>query len=278
MRFKEKFIDEIVGRWDTHCEGYNFLNRGYVCVVSLHINTSEHRFKENKVCARELQEIGGFDLAEASGPYMGQINMIDVTSFSGPNGFIWGYHIARHPAIKGPRTSLGVVRANAEEVPVFSAEPLLEAAYALFGSKDKLRFPIYPGSHVPCVNSYYHSHEDDKFVFGAVAIGIAEDESKNANLFMKFSNGIKKTMPIENARKQILQLISQSVIEIGANQNYKFKEIYAWVEIAAVEPQKYACAFAAIPYILLPRNAIPEGNAKSLLSLTLPEWEKKVGL
>jgi len=42
-----------------------------------------------------LDRINAFDMAEVDDTYLGQINMITVSSFCGPHGLLWGYDVAR---------------------------------------------------------------------------------------------------------------------------------------------------------------------------------------
>ena len=278
---KKDFLPTIVGRYNKYCEGYNLSRAGYVTVITLHTNIMDQRLSSPSVIdLSKLYEINAFDLAEATGPYMGQINMITVSSFSGPTGFIWGLDIAVNDALNEvknkPLLTVSDPTDEKNQIPIFSASPLIESAYELFGTEQKKNFPLFPGSHVPCVNSFYYSKGSDEYVFSGIGIGIAENRTKNADLFMQFANSIKKNINKNAARLEIIKSLAKSVIEVGINQKVRYKEIYVEVEIKRVPQNKYGCAFTAIPYILLARDAIPYQNAEKLQDLSLYEWKELV--
>jgi len=87
---------------------------------------------------------------------------------------------------------------------------------------------------------------------------------------------IKKNINKNAARLEIIESLAKSVIEVGINQKVRYKEIYVEVEIKRVPQNKYGCAFTAIPYILLARDAIPYQNAEKLQDLSLYEWKELV--
>lgn len=47
-----------------------------------------------------LAGIVSYDRAESNGAYIGQINMITVSSFSGPNAAVWGYDLVENDALR----------------------------------------------------------------------------------------------------------------------------------------------------------------------------------
>ena len=279
---KKDFLQTIVGRYNKYSDGYNLSNAGYVSVITLHTSIMDHQLSSvpEIIDLSKIYEINAFDLAEATGPYMGQINMITVSSFSGPMGFIWGLDIAINDAFNERETKpiLTISDPNEDKdlISIFSADPLIISAYELFGTEQKKHFPLFPGSHVPCVNSFYYSKKADKYVFSAVGIGIPEDRTKNADLFMQYANGVKKNMSEDVIRSKIIKSIAESVIEVGVNQKVKYKKIYVEVEIKKVPPEKCGCAFTAIPYILLAKDSIPHQKLEMLPDISLHEWKELV--
>ena len=278
---KNEFIRGIVGRYGKYCDGFALSNWAYVTAVTVHTNIMEHHLSLSKlVDPSKLYQINAFDLAEVSGPYMGQINMITVSSFSGPNGFIWGYDLAKNEDLdvfkKEPLLTLTNNRDDKNKIVVYSASPLIAASYELFGTEKEKHFPLYPGSHVPCVNSFYHSMPKDKYVFSAIGIGIVEDRTKNTDLFMQYADGIKKSINEDEAKVEIIKALAESVIEVGRNQRLKYKEIYVEVEIKKIPNNKYGCAFTAIPYLLLAKDAIPNQKVEILSTLSLSKWKDLV--
>jgi hypothetical protein len=77
---------------------------------------------------------------------------------------------------------------------------------------------------------------------------------------------------------RLLEKITLSILRCGDNSQVKYKEIFivykhAWIEAGYVD-----CALASVPYLVLAQQAVPPAGPVALLSLTLTEWEKAVGL
>ena len=91
----------------------------------------------------KLLRIAAFNTAEVNGTYIGQINMINVSSFSGPLGAIWGYDLAPPDDLRGklwfhvhedPHDMFTPNPQSPPKVPVYDIEPLLKASQSLFGT------------------------------------------------------------------------------------------------------------------------------------------------
>jgi histidine decarboxylase len=77
---------------------------------------------------------------------------------------------------------------------------------------------------------------------------------------------------------QLLKKIALSILHCGDNSQVRYKEIFIGYKHAWIEAGYVGCALACVPYLVLAQKAIPPAGPASLLSLTLPEWEKAVGI
>lgn len=87
---------KAVSPCDKLCYGYQNTDTGgcYITTCKLEIGlVNREKFHEDD---QTLLHIASYDDAEARGAYIGQINMIEVSSFSGPNAVVWGYDVAVH--------------------------------------------------------------------------------------------------------------------------------------------------------------------------------------
>ena len=151
----EKMLKTLVGPYQKHCDGYsNKGGNGYLCAITLHTAISDKNLQSRFIDISKLYELNGFDLAEAREAYLGQINMITVSSFSGPMGYLWGLDLAVHEKIKNDRRlllldSMDIRRHDGEKIEIYNGDPLLEASKDLFGtieSPKNLHFPPMPTS------------------------------------------------------------------------------------------------------------------------------------
>ena len=141
-----------VGPFDNYCDGFGMpgaAGLGYVSTMKVSTGLADLTNFDND---RELAEsIVAYDKAEKSGAYIGQINMGDASSFCGPMGRLWGYDLAV-PSNLREQLLMTLTQADGNELPVYSADPLLDATEALFGVESKRRFPPAPGAYVLCAN------------------------------------------------------------------------------------------------------------------------------
>jgi len=135
--------------YQKFCAGYNdraTKNNSYF--TGFVLATAKTNLQFNHSGSWTLDSINAFDLAEVDNTNLGQINMINVSSFCGPQGLVWGYD---YPVMdKRKLSKIKNLKFKKKTVPVYSARPLLEATNKLFGTRDHKRFPLMPGSHVPC--------------------------------------------------------------------------------------------------------------------------------
>ena len=129
-----------------------------------------------------MADIVSYDRAERNDAYIGEINMMQASSFSGVNGAIWGYDLAIEPRI-GKTHPVGRI----EGIPIYSLIPLRDATRQLFGVADRPHFPPQKGAMVVCAVKYFTSTISDGnlWVWCALGLAIAEDRDRHACLFME---------------------------------------------------------------------------------------------
>lgn len=275
----EDVVNGAVGPFDSYSDGYGnpgASGLGYISVLTLEIGTVISDMDE------VLEEIVAFDRAEAGGTYIGQINMITVSSFNGVNGVVWGYHIAKADAIANNTLEPLFMkkRSDGTEIPVYSVQPLLDAGKRLFGTAGQRRFPLLPGAHVrSAVKS--QSVKGPTFIWSAIALAIAEDRNTAANLFIEDAG--HTALQSEEDRTifldRLYRNIAESIIRCGDDQKVQYKEIFVGAKMEWVPEGQVGSALTCAPYVVLARKAVPAGEKPEvLLSLTLSEWEEAIGL
>ena len=255
---------KAISPFDNYCDGYgNPGANGGSYVLALTLGVA----KVNKELAHDgskiLDEILAFDKAEVSGPYIGQINMIQVSSFCGPNGLIWGFDIAKN--------NLEHI-IDIEGTPVYSAEPLVDASASLFGTIGNNRFPILPGAHVPCAGRQITLEaQDNTTLYAGVGIGIPKDRQKFACVLMEDAglSGNNKHLDFD-----LVERLATSVLRIGAIQRYEIEEVLVGLRKISLNKGEIGCALVAAPYISLAKKAIPRNGFPELRRMSLSEWEQ----
>ena len=113
-----------------------------------------------------MAEIVSYDRAECNDSYIGQVNMLQASSFSGVNGAIWGYDLAVDSRI-GKTYPVGRI----ENIPIYSLIPLRDATRQLFGVADSRHFPPQEGAMVVCAEKYRTSMVSDGNMWIWCALG-----------------------------------------------------------------------------------------------------------
>ena len=263
-----------------HCDGYGnpgTIGNGYYIAPILEVAAVANELGHEG--SKILDETNAFDQAEAKGAYIGQINMITVSSFCGPEGRIWGYDVCKHPdcGTKHPLMPESYEYKNSS-INILSIEPLIDSAKSLFGTADHRRFPLKPGSHVPCATKSKFS-SGLSHIYSAMAIGIPEDRSANACLLMEDLGTFNLNTPnfdIEANRRLVLENLVKSVIVVGYNQRYKFQSVFVGVKDVYIKENEVGCAILAAPYFSLAQKAVPESDINLLPNLSLSQWEELV--
>jgi histidine decarboxylase len=275
----EDTVNGAVGPYDSYCDGYGnpgASGTGYISVLTLETGRSPADMDEI------LEGIVAFDRAKAQGTYIGQINMITASSFCGLNGAVWGYHLARADSIADNTLEplFMTKRSDGVEIPVYPVEPLLDAGKRLFGTNKARRFPLVPGAHVRCAVKS-QTVEGPNSVWCAIALAIAEDRTKDSNLFIEDAGAaipLKKVETLVTYLDRLYKNIARSVIRCGDDQNATYKAIFVGCRAAKIPRGHTGCALTCAPYVVLAKKAIPDGKKPGdLLAMTISEWEKAVG-
>ncbi len=276
----EEVVNGAVGPFDDHCDGYGNAGSsglGYISVLKL--ETGKVLMDMDNV----LEGIVSYDRAEASGTYVGQINMIAASSFCGLNGAVWGYHLARADSIAdGSLKPLFMkTRSDGVEIPVYSVDPLLNAGSRLFGTSEERRFPLLPGAHVICAVKS-NTIKGPNSVWCAIALAIAEDRGRDSNLFIEDCGD---SIPAESEEARVAYLdrlmenIAVSIIRCGDDSNVKYKEIFVGYKTEWVPKGHVGCALTCAPYAVLAKKAVPPGGPPAaMISMTVSDWEKAAGI
>jgi histidine decarboxylase len=271
----DQVVDGAVGPFDHYCDGYGnpgASGLGYISVLKLSTGTVA------KTMDTVLEGIVSYDRAEKNDAYAGQINMIAASSFNGLNGAVWGYDIARHDGLIAGTVKpiMQRRRHDGADLPVYPVAPLLEAGERLFGTADARRFPLLPGSHVVCATKDV-TVSGPTSVWSAIALAIAEDRGRDSSLFIE-DVGHDVPGSTHEERESILHArmehIVDSVVLCGADQDVKYKEIFAGFKMEWVPEGRVGCALTCAPYLVLAKNAAPD-PASALLHMSLSQWEEQ---
>ena len=278
-----KVISQAIGSEKEFCMGY--MNpgapdgRGYISTMKLSVGT---------VDVKDLDEVTevivSYDRCEKNDAYIGQINMLTVSSFCGQNGAVWGFDLARHDDIATGKEKPMYMQSQpgGPDIPVYNAKPLLEAAERLFGRESQRRFPPLPGAHVICANKDVTAH-GPVWVWASIGIAILKDRSSGACLFIEDANtygdGNTTEKEVVDYLEGTLRKVSNSIALCGQDQSVEYERIYVGYKYAFVQPNQVGCALTCAPYVYLAQNAIPQGmKPAELQGLTLSQWEQKLGL
>lgn len=266
---KKSILKSALSPYKNYCAGYSG-NNAYLLGLVMSIGITREQFSH--AGSTILDSILAYDQAEVEDAYIGQINMEIVSSFCGPQGLIWGYDILSPSNDVKEDEDINFKRIGLEvgEVTVKSARIIRKATKALFGTKDKLNFPLLPGTHVPCAGRF-KVKRGPVVLYSAVAIGIPQDRQKNACVVME-DLGSLGTKRQSLAKRNIVKNSIKSVLEIGRTHNIIFKEVLVDFISKKVKKGQIGCALVAAPYFLLAQKAyIP-----SIFEDTLELWQSKI--
>lgn len=274
-------LKEYISPFEQYCDGYGNpggSGKGYFIGLTFGIGKTKVEFEHEGTSI--LDDINSFDRAEVEDVNIGQINMITVSSFCGPIGAIWGYHVLRPKAFSPHKFfPQAQVKSKNSIIPVYSASSIVDATRALFGTVEHKKFPLLPGSHVPCAGKSIN-RKGPVHIYCGFALGIAKNQEQDANLMMEDLGEIPlyiKGTEREGAyRERILRNLANSVLAIGENQNVRYKEIFVEMQDVVVQPGEIGCALVAAPYFTLAQSAIPKSGIGALAKMDINEWEKAI--
>lgn len=258
-----RIINTCVGSYENWCASAGILPGGsYIATPLIGFGLCAD---EAEISSPMLQSIVAFDRAESSTANLTQTNLIRVSSFCGVNGLLWGYDLARQPL--QPHSSL-----SHDSFDVHDLTPLCEATQTLLGTVKEPRFSIAPGEHLVCA---YKSHtvRGACRLYGAMAIAIAADRSRHADLFME-DHGV---LASEESEDRMLRHLLRSVEQVGANLRVEYSKVFIGLRSWWVPEGHVGCVLTAAPYLHLARNAVPRQPA-DLLGMTLDDWVSAVSV
>jgi histidine decarboxylase len=272
-----KIVRTAVGPFETYCDGYGnpgANGTGYVSVITLHVGKVPKALRLAGQNGEGLDGTVAFDKAESSEAYIGQINLIVASSFSGLNGVIWGYDIAKADELtRSPMVPLFTLQHGLAKTPVYSMEPLLDAGKRLFGTREEKRFPMLSGAHIVAAHKEIIVAGPTTAWCG-IALGIANDRNRDSNLFMELCGELKlRSYAKRKYFRQVLRKLADSVSLVGENQGVGYKEIYVGIRHEFIPSGYVGAALATAPYVVLAKNAIPQTGPQSLLDMTITDWE-----
>ena len=138
-----------------------------------------------------LEGIVAYDKAERNTAYLGQVNMITVSSFSGPLSAVWGLDLAKVDQGELYANKLFEITTIRGKVPVYNMDPLLAATEKLFGTEKNRHFPVVSGGHLACAHKSADSIDPDTgkptsgWVWAFLSLAIAVERHVDASLFVE---------------------------------------------------------------------------------------------
>ena len=243
-----------------------------------------------------LPGIVAYDRAERNDAYLGQVNMIAVSSFSGPYSAIWGYDMAKVDSSVLRGTVLFTIQQEVEPYNVinaYSMDPLLDATQDLFGEENARNFPVVAGGHLPTAVKSHDSIDPSTgkpaagWVWSYLSIAIAERRGVDASLFVEDAGFIadpsKTEAEVDAYLTKKAQQVAYSQILCGENQDVSFKEIFISWRKLLVNDGEYGTALTCAPYITLAQKVYPDGassagSAQQLINMSIDQWKQSVTL
>lgn len=234
-------INQIpISPYEKYCIGYQnpeVKGSGYVMTLAIGVGKTKNELSHSG--SQVLDITNAFDRAEVEETNLGQTNMITVSSFCGPQGKIWGLDIARAKNLYDSQLF------SIENVSVYSAKPLLNATKELFGTVDQPKYPLLPGTHIPCATKNI-AKKGPTTLYAAIGVGVPDERNKHACLMMEDVGELGILDETE-----ILKRLAQSILEVAHNQKVKYTKIFATLKTIEVGENETGCALVAAPYIAL---------------------------
>jgi histidine decarboxylase len=260
---------DYLSRYPARCQGSNHTDR-YFVAFNVSAAITDNQFSH--AGSRLLDETNAFDLAEVAHMNLGQLNLVQVSSFCGPEGLIWGYDVAV-PANLRDQQLFSTEDADGRPVPVYEAEPLMEAATALFGTVSAPQYPIAPGSHCPAAWKATVVDQPGT-VFACLAFGIAHDRQTHACCLMEDTGHLSPALAAENPdwTDRARQAAAESVLAVMHNQGGRCREVFVSLATVPVLSGQVGCALLLAPYFRLAQQACPPAGAAALKELSLSDW------
>lgn len=262
----KNILRNAISPYQAYCSGASIgSSKGYVVMPVL--STSSVRLCYSHAGSTLLDEIIAFDKAEAAQANLTQTNMIAVSSFCGINGLLLGYDLLKVNLVSHELTKKASIDFG---LPVDDLTPILEASLSFLGTTNKPIFPIAPGEHVPCAYKTFKGRGPTN-IYGAMALAIAKDRGKNADLFMEDLGTILSED--QASKENVLYNLVGSINAISDNLGVKYERIIVGIKTQYVAQDEMGCALIAAPYLHIPETSFPGRNPEILSKLSLEDWQ-----
>ena len=268
---KEITINNLVSLENHYCEGFFGGYKNNQHILGLNYSLAKMKQAHSHDGSALIDEICVFDKAEVTSANLGQINLIQVSSFSGPNCAIWGYDICKAPLQKSS-WNYCAKECGLENTQIYDIDMLVDSFTRLTGTVQNPRFPFLPGSHVPCAMKMFKQTGECE-IYVASGLGIPKNRGLHASLLMEDCGMLTRNNRDQDIKKIIKNLI-HSYKEIGKNHNTVYEKIFIGFKSLKVAKNEIGCALASSPYFYIAKKAIPQ--SESLSNLTIDQWEKQV--
>ena len=268
----KKILKFILGSEDKYCEGFGPSAKSKHYILGLNLAIGKVKKFLGHEGSKILDEINAFDKAEITETHLGQINMMQVSSFCGPTGILWGLDVVPHRKLFTTHDYFKNQKITA--IPLYDIQPLLESFKELVGTRNEKHFPFLPGSHVPCAMKNIKM-EGPVNLYCSIALGIPKDRERNAILMMEDIGTILVADHfLEKKKKELLINSARSILAIGDNQKVEYEYIFLGIKNKKIKSDEMGCALVASPYFFLARNAVPHQNIHLLGEMSLHSWKE----
>lgn len=273
-----------ISPYDCYCDGYGMpgaYGNGYVNILKVSTGVVD------KTDDALIDRIVTYDKAECADAYVGQINMLTASSFCGIQGQIWGHDLATHPDIRNNRIVplFTAQQFDHSALPVYDAQPVIDAGIELFGTDTDRRYHPAPGAHVICANKGVtayrpasgepHGDGQGYGVWSFIAISLSADREYCADLFIEDAGVWTKndsSADLQDFLNQHRRNIVQSVVACGRDSGVLFERTYVGYSYTMMQPNQIGNAITVGPYVTLARDAVPSNGFSVLNTMTLADW------
>ncbi|MCP4748347.1 MAG: histidine decarboxylase [Desulfobacteraceae bacterium] len=293
FNYDPKFVvNGAVGSQRDFCMGYmnpGASGTGYITAIKLSTGLVDITQALDQGIDLDLGTAGivSYDRCECNDAYIGAINMVTASSFSGQLGAVWGYDLCRAEDLRNYKL-YDQNWPDGHTTPVYSIGPLLDTTERLFGIAEQRRFNPLPGSMVICANKNA-TNDPSKikkgWVWSFIGLSFLEDRNKGSNIFIEdcgIINNNDGTVTESDVLKLMIQTykkVTTCTVLCGVDQDTKYSEMFIGFKYKEFRENQAGCALACGPYVTLAKNAIPSGCQPSdLTDMTITQWEQKLGL
>ncbi len=270
--------------------GYGFgglaIDAGDSYVNSCILTTGVVKMDEGKFPLDQgLENIVSYDRAEKNDAYIGEINMIQTSSFNGIRGVMWGLDLAIDPEIKsGKLPVLFNIEEGETSIPVYSMQPLQKAARQLFGLEKQRHIAPLRGSNVICAEKSYTTSGEQVtaggWVWALLLFAVAKDRVEHSSLFIEDAGYYKPDMnkdQVISALNDKCGGMATAAALCGIDQSTEYEKMFVGYKVTKVNPGEVGCALTCAPYVTLSVLGVLgsyEDDPTKLLEMTTPEWLK----